>query len=261
MRQVELPGASKTPRPEIEYRELTVDWQGNLPMLSRVRLENASLDGNAGRYTDGPVQLGLFGGRHQSHASARGQPRMEPLRRHLPGPTEWARFALGETFATAKWSVSYRDGDDGPVAVLGFTAVDVSELLSRVSNAPVPDALAKARADGVLTAQLDPATLKVLGKVTARLTGFVPPHPPELKGYAFKDTTRLDVTFSGDPLLNVAELPVIQLVNGDIALLGTGRVERTSAGAKIRADLSTHLDCVTIAKGFAASEVGGALGE
>ncbi|MGC4063858.1 MAG: hypothetical protein QM784_04320, partial [Polyangiaceae bacterium] len=43
LRQVELPGASKTPRPEIEYRELTVDWQGNLPMLSRVRLEKVRL--------------------------------------------------------------------------------------------------------------------------------------------------------------------------------------------------------------------------
>jgi hypothetical protein len=255
-RSVELPGTTKTARPEMEYRELGVDWQGNLPLVSHARLENV-------RWTETPLGAPDAGETELVLKATRG----------LVGTVEWSPFAIvyrtqtagfdlafGETFATAKWSVSYREAADGPVAVLGFTSVDLADLMSRADSAPVPEALAKARADGVLTAQLDPATLKVLGKLTARLTGFVPPHPPELKGYAFKDTTRLDVTFTGDPLLNVADLSVIQLVNGDIALLGNGRVERTSEGAKIRADLSTHLDCITLAKGFAATEVGGALG-
>jgi hypothetical protein len=256
LRTVKLPGETKTSRPEIEYRELGLDWQGNLPMVSRARLENV-------RWTEAPTGTPTAGETEVTIKATRaliGTWETSPFAIVFRAQKEGFDLGFGESFATAKWSVSYRDGTDGPLAVLGFTAVDIPELIAQFGNAQSPEALAKARADGVLTAQFDPSTLKVLGKLTARLSGFLPPHPQELKGYAFKDTTRLDVTFTSDPLLNVAELPVIQLVNGDLALLGNGRVERTPTGAKVRADLATRLDCVTLAKGFATTDVGGALG-
>jgi hypothetical protein len=94
-----------------------------------------------------------------------------------------------------------------------------------------------------------------------QLQGFTPPHPAELAGYRFADTTALQVRFTVDPLFLAANLDFIELKSGDIALLGHGKIDRELASLRLRAELAATLDCVTLARGYANERVGGALGE
>jgi hypothetical protein len=167
----------------------------------------------------------------------------------------------GPTLLESKWRVSYRELPNIEQFRFSFQPTSARDVLPTLGFAAVPKGLESTKLEGHIEAVRDEATGKTVGTATLNLRGFAPPYPPELKGYRFADTTTLRTQFVLDPLWLVAELRGIELKTGDLSLVGNGRIERELVSARLRAELETTLDCVTLARGYSTDEIGGGLGQ
>jgi hypothetical protein len=122
-----------------------------------------------------------------------------------------------------------------------------------------PGVTASGRADLTFARGIDAGP--ITGTVDSRLDGWVPPHPVELDGFLFGNTTtftsKLDIT---------ADRSSIQLTNsrvraGGFELGGGGRIDRQSSYALVSMNLAGNLACAAIAESAAAAHVGTFLAE
>lgn len=183
-----------------------------------------------------------------------------PLEIALRNQDGTLELGWGPTLLESKWRVAYRDLPGSAQVRLSFQPFPVPELLGRLGS-PVPETLKTTKLSGHIETAHDKATGKTTGTSTLTLQGFAPPYPPELKGYRFADETSMRAQFEIDPLWLIAELRSIELRTGDLSLAGHGRIDRDLLSARLRAELTTTLDCVTLAKGWATEAVGGQLGQ
>ncbi len=167
----------------------------------------------------------------------------------------------GPTLLESKWRVAYRDLPNLAQVKFSFQPANAKELLGRLGVATVPKGLETTTLEGHIEALRNQTSGRTVGTATLNLLGFVPPYPPELKGYRFANNTSLHSQFEIDPLGLAAELRGIALKTGDLSLVGHGRIERELLSARLRAELTTTLDCITLAKGYATDAVGGELGQ
>jgi hypothetical protein len=170
-------------------------------------------------------------------------------------------LGAGSTLEQSDFRLAYHPGDALSSVDITLKSLETKVLFERFALGKAPEDLSHAKLAGTFHAELSTQTGKITAKTALQLTGFLPPHPNELKGYAFKDESLFIATLQSDPLYSTIDIPIIQLSNGDLKLVGVGRMERMARGAKIIADLSAILDCVTLAKGFAKDDIGGALGQ
>ncbi|HEY5957787.1 MAG TPA: hypothetical protein VIV60_14590 [Polyangiaceae bacterium] len=166
----------------------------------------------------------------------------------------------GKTLVESSWRVAYQAKAGADYVRLSFQPLSVAELMQKVGQSAPPE-LAKAKVAGYIQGSRERSSGKTAGAVNLTLNDFSPPFPPELKGYRFSDTTTLRADFVVDPLWFAADLRGIELRNGDVSLTGHGRLERELLSVRLRADLATFLDCVTLARGYATDTLGGELGQ
>jgi hypothetical protein len=124
---------------------------------------------------------------------------------------------------------------------------------------PAPGVVASGEAKLLFTRGL--AQGPVTGQVDARLVGWVPPHPVELDGFLFGNTT----TF-GSKLSVSADRKTVQLSQSRVRasafdLSGGGRIDRRDAYATVSMSLSGNLPCAAVAQSAAAAHVGSFLAE
>jgi hypothetical protein len=98
------------------------------------------------------------------------------------------------------------------------------------------------------------------GAVKAVLHGFIPPHPAELDGFVFGDTTTLATNLVFAPDGKSVTLPDASITAGRFVLTGPGSLVRTPDEVRLTLDLRGSLPCDALASAAAESRVGRLLG-
>jgi hypothetical protein len=104
------------------------------------------------------------------------------------------------------------------------------------------------------------ASETIQGKTSVTLKGYVPPHPFELDGFIFGDTTTFDGVFSIPPLRDRITLTDAHLKAGAFELRGTGLIVRGSDHSEANLSLNGQLPCSALASVEANSRVSKILG-
>jgi hypothetical protein len=86
------------------------------------------------------------------------------------------------------------------------------------------------------------------GSAHFELKGFIPPHPVELDGFVFGDTTTFDTKFSVNPTMTELTLTESRVVAGRFELKGGGAITRDATTARAVLDLSGALPCDALAQ-------------
>jgi hypothetical protein len=100
----------------------------------------------------------------------------------------------------------------------------------------------------------------IQGATSVTLKGYVPPHPFELDGFIFGDTTTFDGKFSIPPLRDRITLTDAHLKAGAFELRGNGLIVRGSDHSQANLTLSGQLPCSALASVEANSRVSKLLG-
>jgi hypothetical protein len=149
----------------------------------------------------------------------------------------------------------------GPKPAVGFELAPTT--LERLAGPfavllPVHGVSASARA-GFEFASRD-ATMPEHGAVHAELKGWIPPHPAELDGFVFGDTTTVETNLAFAADGKSATLTDTRLSAGRFVLTGGGHLARTPDAAEFALDLHGALPCDALASAAAESRVGRLLG-
>jgi ADP-dependent NAD(P)H-hydrate dehydratase / NAD(P)H-hydrate epimerase len=123
---------------------------------------------------------------------------------------------------------------------------------------PLPTVVASGRVDLSFTPSLTASDVK--GRLSGSLQGFIPPHPPELDGFVFGDTTTLDTDLSVDAARSRVTLTNTKVVAGRFELLGGGKITREGTVATAEVELKGALPCDALAGAAAESRLGQLLG-
>jgi len=100
------------------------------------------------------------------------------------------------------------------------------------------------------------------GRFAIDLVGFTPPHPPELDGFPFGKSTRLESAFRIDNALSAADLMETRITAGDFKLVGHGKISRGAAlSAHLQAELKGSIPCTSLASAVAGSKLGKSYGQ
>jgi len=98
------------------------------------------------------------------------------------------------------------------------------------------------------------------GAAHIELHGWIPPHPAELDGFVFGDTTVVDSTLAFSPDGKSVALDPTHLTAGRFELGGKGSLVRDAEAATLALDLTGALPCDALASAAAESRVGRLLG-
>jgi len=124
---------------------------------------------------------------------------------------------------------------------------------------PAPGVVASGEANLVFTRGL--AQGKVTGKLDARLVGWVPPHPVELDGFLFGNTTTFSTQLAVSADRSTVTLSESRVRASAFDMSGNGRIDRHDAYATITMNLAGNLPCAAVAQSAAAAHVGSFLAE
>lgn len=123
---------------------------------------------------------------------------------------------------------------------------------------PLPEVIAAGNVELTFPPGLGEGEVK--GKLSATLKGFIPPHPPELDGFVFGDTTTLETQLSVDRAREKVTLTSTQVKAGKFELKGGGSIVRQGVVAIADIELKGTLPCETLAGAAAESRLGQLLG-
>lgn len=123
---------------------------------------------------------------------------------------------------------------------------------------PLPDVKVSTTAELSFPPTLTGGELK--GKLSTKLEGFVPPHPPELDGFVFGDVTTFDSDFTVDAARSRVTLTNSKVRAAKFELKGGGNIVRDGLDATVDFDLKGTLPCDALAGAAAESRLGQLLG-
>jgi hypothetical protein len=123
---------------------------------------------------------------------------------------------------------------------------------------PLPEVIAAGKVELAFPPGL--AGGEVTGKLSSSLTGFIPPHPPELDGFVFGDVTTFDTDLRIDPARNRVTLSNSKVKAGRFELSGGGSVLREGSNASVDLALKGTLPCDALAGAATESRLGQLLG-
>jgi hypothetical protein len=98
------------------------------------------------------------------------------------------------------------------------------------------------------------------GSLRVTLKGYVPPHPRDLDGIVFGDTTVVRMKYEVAADFSEAKLASVTAETGALALSGTGNVVREGLDAKLSLKLKGSIPCTSLATSAAVSRLGKGLG-
>jgi hypothetical protein len=124
---------------------------------------------------------------------------------------------------------------------------------------PLPEVLLDGSVDAALAPNSTPPA-GVSGRADFNLKGYVPPHPVELDGFVFGDTTSFGANFAVEPEKLRVRLSQAVVKAGNFALEGGGELRLEGAGGRLVLALNGQLPCNTLAGVAAETRLGRALG-
>lgn len=147
-----------------------------------------------------------------------------------------------------------------PTATVTLAPTDLAKLAAPLGvPLPVAGVTASGRADLVFRKGFDVGP--VSGKLEARLDGFVPPHPVEIDGFLFGNTTTFASNLEVSADRKIVDLKNSRVRAGAFDLGGAGRIERRDGYAAISMNMAGYLPCAAVAQSAAAAHVGTFLAE
>lgn len=163
-------------------------------------------------------------------------------------------------FKSAPISLSVSYAATPPTATITLVPTDLARLAGPLGiPLPVSGVTASGRVDLVFRKGLEAGPIS--GRLDVRLDGFVPPHPVELDGFLFGNTTTFTTGLEVSADRRFIDLKNSRVRAGAFDLTGSGRIERRDAYAVIGMNLAGYLPCAAVAQSAAAAHVGTFLAE
>jgi hypothetical protein len=182
---------------------------------------------------------------------------------------------VGATWTATASSVALGLGESDLARAPVRVAVDLSSARPKLAFQLVPTALERlagpfavalpvhgvsASATVALEFANAAAEFPEKGAAHLELHGWIPPHPAELDGFVFGDTTVVDTTLAFSPDGKRVTLDPTHLTAGRFELAGPGSLVRDADAATLDLDLKGALPCDALASAAAESRVGRLLG-
>jgi hypothetical protein len=169
-------------------------------------------------------------------------------------------MGFGETdLAAARVRMDVWPSATPPVATVVLSPTDLARLGGPLGVAlPVTSVTASGRADLTFARGIEQGP--IVGRLEARLDGYVPPHPVELDGFLFGNTTTFTSSFEVPADRTRVDLKNSRVRAGAFDLTGSGRIERQPDHATLRMSLGGNLPCAAVAASAAAAHTGSFLG-
>lgn len=146
-----------------------------------------------------------------------------------------------------------------PTADITLTPVALERLAGPFGvKLPVKNVTASATVHLVMPKGLEGGA--ITGTLDSALKGYIPPHPREIDGFVFGDTTTLSAKLRVDEARERADLSEVKVTAGAFKLGGTGSVFREDDHGAVRLDLTGNLPCSALAGAAVDSHLGKALG-
>jgi hypothetical protein len=240
------------PKPEIRHAKIT--WQEATNSPPFLELDGVKVSNIAKPYAPIGNDLAIVA----EHAEV-GAFNLSPLSAALHIEAESIEIGLGAT----EWdAVSARGGWKnqlyGDELHLSFGPLEIGPLLV-ASGLNIGDkSLATASIYGGLSVLVpSDAQRPYQGRFAIDAKGYTPPHPPELQGFPFGDTTRLESSFEIDRALTSAVFSDMHLTSGEFKLKGNAAVRGSSLSmAHVEVELKGHVPCTALAAAVAGSKLG-----
>lgn len=170
-------------------------------------------------------------------------------------------LGLGETeVERAPIRASVNHASDPPTADIRLARTEL-ERLAEPFGVQIPLKDVSASGEARLVFQIGTGDGVIDGTFSSRLHGYVPPHPPEIDGFVFGDTTTFDSRFRINEERTLVTLSDTKVTAGAFKLLGGGTITRATDHAKIALDLRGNLPCDSLASAAAESRLGKVLGK
>ena len=146
---------------------------------------------------------------------------------------------------------------------VSFEELSMGPLLVSLSVPSADPKLAAAQCKGGISLRVpQDERSPYTGRFEFHLRGWVPPHPPELDGFAFGSGTKLQSMLEIDRALTNVRLTGLDLSSGELRLSGHGLVRLVAlASAHLQAELKGQLPCSALASAMAESKLGKAYGQ
>lgn len=125
---------------------------------------------------------------------------------------------------------------------------------------PLPDVVVSASVDSALPTAATPLS-SLSGRTDITLKGYVPPHPAELDGFLFGDTTTISSLFTLEPLLLRVALSDFSIKAGRFELKGQGELRFFGVQPRLMLSLAGSLPCAALAGAAAETRLGKSLGK
>ncbi len=174
-----------------------------------------------------------------------------------------ATVALGfgeDDVSNAPVRISVAHALPQPTADIELSPVDLAKLAGPFGvKLPIKDVVASGKAHLVFERADEPKP--ITGTLSAKLQGFIPPHPRELDGFVFGDSTTLQSAFTVAPDRKNVTLSETTVAAGAFKLAGSGSIERQDDHARIRMNLTGNLPCDALAGAAAETHLGSVLGK
>jgi hypothetical protein len=188
-----------------------------------------------------------------------GKFRLAPFRVALRTRTDSVHIGLGadilEQCAVRCGWTNRSDADELYLTVGPLPLKALGEFASVTTLAPELGAVTMSGGVVALIASDEQKPLQ--GRFVLELMGFTPPHPPELDGFPFGSSTRVDVRFTASRTPSAVELARIAVTSGAFELVGNGLVRLSlPEDASIQARLRGQIPCAAIAGAVAGSKLG-----
>lgn len=175
---------------------------------------------------------------------------------------EGSAIALGfgeADFSKAPLRVEISPALATPSATFTLSPIAAERLAKPLGIAlPVPGVIVSA--ETTLTFPRGGLAGLVNGTTNITLKGYVPPHPFELDGFIFGDTTSFNATFTMPPIRDRIVLTDAHVKTGTFELRGTGLLARGTDHSQVTLDMHGELPCNALAAVEAESRLSKILG-
>ena len=165
-----------------------------------------------------------------------------------------------EDVSRAPVRISVQHALPEPTAKIELLPVKAEKLADPLGvKLPIEDVTASAVVNLTLPKSATPEPIS--GDLSVTLKGYVPPHPRELDGIVFGDTTTFDSKLKLNAPRTRIELTESKVKAGDFSLRGKGNIDRHATHATLALDLTGNIACTALAGAAAESYLGQTLGK
>ncbi len=177
---------------------------------------------------------------------------------HADGDQKTGSVALGfgtDELAKAPVTVQLNHGAAPPTAEVTLRPTLASKLALPLGVALPIDAVTLS-GSASLVFEGASAEGPVRGNLQVLAKGFIPPHPPELDGIVFGDTTTFRSRFEIDPSRTLVTLTETTVTAGAFKLAGGGKLARKADHTSVSLALRGSIPCTALAQSAAVSRLG-----